>query len=471
MGLPLAVYPGTYTPGAETALHAAVDVINETWAQGNAKLAVFEAKIDALTDESTGWLSTTSAPQVGTATAVAAPVVVEPTVTIPTEISTANVIADYEAEYTKIRALMVGDLTKIFTDYFPEDSATYTSAETWIQAAIDNPSGGLPATVAAQAPYPCVVKPLNLNGSRGVMRADSPEELIAAIARLTRLIAPGSQAPSPQPSPAGRGGAEPSPQPSAAGRGRPDPLPNPLPEGEGAGTRSPAPQPPPAPYLIEAYIPGVEVALEGLLDDGRLRVLALFDKPDPLDGPFFEETIYVTPSRLPAATQAAIAQATADAARALGLRVGPVHAELRVNDAGPWIVEVAGRSIGGLCSQVLRFGVDASLEELILRQAVGLPLGDVGRRDRAAGVMMIPIPAAGLMRKVDGVEAAAAVPLVTAVEITAPLHYPLTPLPEGDSYLGFIFARGETPAAVEAALRAAHSELKFTIEPLLPVVS
>ena len=328
-----------------------------------------------------------------------------------------------------------------------------------------------PATVAAQAPYPCVVKPLNLNGSRGVMRADSPEELIAAIARLTRLIAPGSQAPSPQPSPAGRGGAEPSPQPSAAGRGRPDPLPNPLPEGEGAGTRSPAPQPPPAPYLIEAYIPGVEVALEGLLDDGRLRVLALFDKPDPLDGPFFEETIYVTPSRLPAATQAAIAQATADAARALGLRVGPVHAELRVNDAGPWIVEVAGRSIGGLCSQVLRFGVDASLEELILRQAVGLPLGDVGRRDRAAGVMMIPIPAAGLLRKVDGVEAAAAVPLVTAVEITAPLHYPLTPLPEGDSYLGFIFARGETPAAVEAALRAAHSELKFTIEPLLPVVS
>ena len=175
-----------------------------------------------------------------------------------------------------------------------------------------------PATVAAQAPYPCVVKPLNLNGSRGVMRADSPEELIAAIARLTRLIAPGSQAPSPQPSPAGRGGAEPSPQPSAAGRGRPDPLPNPLPEGEGAGTRSPAPQPPPAPYLIEAYIPGVEVALEGLLDDGRLRVLALFDKPDPLDGPFFEETIYVTPSRLPAETQAAIERATADAARALG---------------------------------------------------------------------------------------------------------------------------------------------------------
>ena len=150
MGLPLAVYPGTYTPGAETALHAAVDVINETWAQGNAKLTAFEDKIGALTDEGTGWLSTTTAPQVGAADTIAAPVVVEPNVTIPTEISTANILADYEAEYMKIRALMVGDLTKIFTDYFPEDSATYNAAETWIQAAIANPSGGLPATVAAQ---------------------------------------------------------------------------------------------------------------------------------------------------------------------------------------------------------------------------------------------------------------------------------------------------------------------------------
>ncbi|MBK7217995.1 MAG: ATP-grasp domain-containing protein [Candidatus Promineofilum sp.] len=249
---------------------------------------------------------------------------------------------------------------------------------------------------------------------------------------------------------------------------------DPLPRGEGAQALSPAPPPPPspapAPYLVEAFIPGIEVALEGLLDDGQLHVLALFDKPDPLDGPFFEETIYVTPSRLPAETQAAIARATADAARALGLRAGPVHAELRVNDAGAWIVEVAGRSIGGLCSQVLRFGVDASLEELILRQAVGLPLGDVERRDRAAGVMMIPIPAAGLLRKVEGVEAAAAVPLVTGVEITAPLHYPLTPLPEGDSYLGFIFARGDTPGAVEEALRVAHGEMQFTIDPLLPIL-
>ena len=276
-----------------------------------------------------------------------------------------------------------------------------------------------PVAVAARVPYPCVVKPLNLNGSRGVIRADSPAELVAAVGRLARLLA-----------------------------------------ADGA----------PRPYLVEAFIPGVEVALEGLLDDGQLRVLALFDKPDPLDGPFFEETIYVTPSRLPAATQTTIAATTAAAASALGLCVGPVHAELRVNADGAWLVEVAGRSIGGLCSQVLRFGIDASLEELILRQAVGLPLGDIGRRDRAAGVMMIPIPEAGLLRAVEGVEEAAAVPLVTGVEITARLHYPLKPLPEGDSYLGFIFARGETPAEVEAALRVAHGKLRFTIDALLTVL-
>ena len=278
-----------------------------------------------------------------------------------------------------------------------------------------------PAVVAAQTPYPCVVKPVNLNGSRGVMRADSPAELTAVITRLTRLLAAGLSGPQP--------------------------------------------------YLVEAFIPGVEVALEGMLDGGRLTVLALFDKPDPLDGPFFEETIYVTPSRLPQATQETIAATTADAARALGLVAGPIHAELRVNSDGAWIVEIAGRSIGGLCSQVLRFGVDASLEELILRQAAALPPGDTTRAERAAGVMMIPIPQAGLLRGVSGVDEAAAVPLIESVEITARLNYPLVPLPEGDSYLGFIFARGDGPAAVEQSLRRAHACLRFEIDPLLPLLT
>ncbi len=281
-----------------------------------------------------------------------------------------------------------------------------------------------PNAVAALAPYPCVVKPVNLNGSRGVMRADSPEELVAAIGRLARLI--------------GRETAE------------------------------------PRPYLVESFLPGFEVALEGMLDAGKLTVLALFDKPDPLDGPFFEETIYVTPSRLPPATQAAIEATTAAAARALGLRDGPIHAEMRVNDeengVGVWILEVAGRSIGGLCSQVLRFGVGDTLEELIVRQAAGLPLGDTYRSDRAAGVMMIPIPHAGLYRGVNGLEEASAVPLIDSIEITARPNYPIVPLPEGDSYLGFIFARGDTPENVEAALRDAHGRLNFTIDALLPVL-
>ncbi|MBK9712225.1 MAG: ATP-grasp domain-containing protein [Kouleothrix sp.] len=280
----------------------------------------------------------------------------------------------------------------------------------------------LPA-LAAEVEYPCVVKPLRLNGSRGVIRADDPTEFVAAARRLAALLE------------------------------RSDPAPG------------------PKPFLVERFIPGFEVALEGLLDHGRLQVLALFDKPDPLDGPFFEETIYVTPSRLPPETQAAIARCASDAAAALGLREGPMHAELRVNQAGPWIVELAGRSIGGLCSKTLQFGTDASLEELIVRQACGLPVESLSRAGSAGGVMMIPIPGEGLLRRVDGVAEAAAVPGVEGVDITAQLNYPVVPLPEGDSYLGFIFARGETAGAVEAALREAHAKLRFLIQPAIPLLS
>lgn len=278
----------------------------------------------------------------------------------------------------------------------------------------------LPALVPAVT-FPCVVKPLRLNGSRGVIRADNPAQCLAAIRRLTALL---------------------------------DRI-------EGVGVHE---------FLIEDFVPGFEVALEGLIDHGQVQVLALFDKPDPLDGPFFEETIYVTPSRLPEATQAAICAVTAAAARAVGLERGPLHAELRINEHGPWMIELANRSIGGLCSRTLRFGTDASLEELILRQAVGLPVDTLSREGQAGGVMMIPIPQAGILRAVDGVAEARAIPGIEAVEITAPLNYPLTPLPEGDSYLGFIFARGSDPATVEAALRAAHACLRFTIVPAIELV-
>lgn len=280
-----------------------------------------------------------------------------------------------------------------------------------------------PAQVASQVEYPCVVKPLRLSGSRGVIRANTPDELIAAFSRTRKmLLADGS----------------------------------PLEETS---------------LLVERFIPGFEVALEGILTDQKLKVLALFDKPDPLDGPFFEETIYVTPSRLPAATQAAIAECTAKAAVVLGLRTGPVHAELRVNDDGPWIVEMAGRSIGGLCSTILQFGVDMCLEELILRQAIGMEIGALDREDQAVGVMMIPIPGAGMLRGVQGAEEAQATPGIVGFEMTARLHNPILPLPEGDSYLGFLFARGDSPAQVEAALREAHGKLKFAIDPLLPVIN
>ncbi|MFZ1396985.1 MAG: ATP-grasp domain-containing protein, partial [Candidatus Promineifilaceae bacterium] len=190
----------------------------------------------------------------------------------------------------------------------------------------------------------------------------------------------------------------------------------------------------------------------------------IFDKPDPLEGPFFEETIYVTPSRLPESVQQQIVETAAAGAAALGLQLGSVHAELRVNEAGAWIVEVNGRSIGGLCSQTLRFDMGMSLEELILRQATGLPVRHLQRETQASGVMMIPIPHGGILRGVSGVAEAQAVPGIDEVTITAPLNNRLVPLPEGESYLGFIFATGRTPDEVETALRQAHARLKFQID-------
>jgi hypothetical protein len=217
--------------------------------------------------------------------------------------------------------------------------------------------------------------------------------------------------------------------------------------------------------LVETFIPGIEVALEGLLTDGKLRTLALFDKPDPLDGPFFEETLYVTPSRLPSSTQIAIAASTADVVAALGLRHGPIHAELRVNAQGPWLLEVAPRSIGGLCSRSLRFSDGLSLEELLLRHALGFDVEAVVRETPAAGVMMIPIPQAGILRQVTGQEEAKLVPAIEDIRITIPIGQEVVPLPEGSRYLGFIFARDTTPVGVESALREAHRRLTCIITP------
>jgi len=280
--------------------------------------------------------------------------------------------------------------------------------------------------LASRVPYPCVVKALSLSGSRGVIRADDPAGFRAAFSRVADLLR--------------------SPQ---------------------IGARR---DPETARILVEQFLPGAEVALEGLLTDGRLSVLAIFDKPDPLDGPYFEETLYVTPSRHPEALQTACAGAVQDAARALGLVHGPVHAELRLTREGPRILEVAARSIGGLCGRTLRFGVGVTLEELLLRHAVdpgtALP---TGRERRAAGVLMLPIRRGGILQEVRGVESARQVPGVEDVVVTAHLDEEIVPLPEGASYLGFAFARGDSPAEVEAALREAGSRIETVVAPKLRV--
>ena len=278
-----------------------------------------------------------------------------------------------------------------------------------------------PERAARQARYPCVLKPLGLSASRGVIRANNPTEFIAAFQRIETLLA--------------------------------DPDIARLHEDQDRFLQ------------VESFIEGREFALEAILTQGEFRLLALFDKPDPLDGPFFEETIYITPSRQDRATQDAIVQTTTGAVQALGLTHGPVHAEMRVNERGVWMLEVAARPIGGLCARVL-----PGLEELILRHAAGVDAGFIALTAPAAGVMMIPIPREGIYVDVQELAAARACPGIEHVIITAKQGQKLVPLPEGASYLGFIFARAETPAAVEQALRTAHSQLRFEIATALPVI-
>lgn len=260
-------------------------------------------------------------------------------------------------------------------------------------------------------PRPWVVKPLGLSGSTGVIRVDEGDDAVTIFARVRTI----------------------------AGDER-------------------------APLLVETFVPGPEVAVEGLLRGGVLEVLAVFDKPDPLDGPYFEETIYVTPSRHRVALLDEVARLAQQACAAVGLTEGPVHAEARLAPEGPVLLEVAGRSIGGLCARTLRFGAGVSLEELILRHALGLPTEGLVREDVAAGVMMLPIPRSGTLREVAGQDQARAVPGVVGLEITVPRGRVVQALPEGDRYLGFLFARGDSPAEVEASLRQAHAALDVVID-------
>jgi hypothetical protein len=266
--------------------------------------------------------------------------------------------------------------------------------------------------------FPCVLKPLDLSASRGVIRANNRAEFAAAADRIRRIV-----------------------------------------------------DDPDADLQVEEYIPGREFALEGLMSRGHLETLAIFDKPDPLEGPFFEETIYVTPSLETAETQAAIVETTRLAASALGLWHGPIHAEMRVNAGGVYMLEIAARPIGGLCSRALRPG-GYTLEELVILHATGaMPRGIEKAATPASGVMMIPVPRAGVFERVAGVNEAREVAGIDDIVITAKTGEKLVPLPEGASYTGFIFASGPHPGFVTNALREAHAALRFEILSALDVLT
>jgi biotin carboxylase len=284
------------------------------------------------------------------------------------------------------------------------------------------PAGADGAGAAAdpRAQFPCVLKPVGLSGSRGVIRADSRAEFAAAFDRISALLARVDV--------------------RAARTGLEDII------------------------LVERFIPGREFAVEGVLTNGALQVFAIFDKPDPLDGPYFEETIYVTPSSLDARSQNQLVSTIQEATDALGLWHGPVHAECRVGPDGVYVLEVAARPIGGLCSKALRFEDGSSLEHGLLRHAVGEDISATRREAVASAVMMIPIPKRGLLRRIDGERDARAVPGVEDVRVTAKLGQLLEPLPEASSYLGFIFARAALPGEADAAVRAAHARMSFAID-------
>ena len=277
-----------------------------------------------------------------------------------------------------------------------------------------------PQPQIASVTFPCVVKPVAMSGSRGVIRADSAGELLEAIDRVREIV--------------------------AREYSRESDLSRQL--------------------LVEDFVPGKEVALEGMLSGGRLAVLAIFDKPDPLDGPFFEETYYITPSRHPAGIRERVIRRVQQACTALGLREGPVHAEVRIRDGDGVIMEVASRTIGGDCARLLQFGTGQGLEDMVISHAIGDPL-PVRPQEGGAGVLMIPIPRAGVLRRVQGIPAARAVPHIDDVMISLRDGYELVPLPEGASYLGFMFARAPSAAQAEAALREAHARLNIVVAPLM----
>lgn len=288
----------------------------------------------------------------------------------------------------------------------------------WFQL-LDIPTG--PEVDLSSVTYPCVVKPVSLSASRGVIRVNNEAELHNACERVLTLLKTES-----------------------------------------------IPAPEKQLLLLEQYIPGQEVAVEALLSKGELQLLAVFDKPDPLEGPYFEETYYISPSRLSAIDQQHLVTTVSAACRAYGLHHGPVHAECRINDQGVWLLEAAARTIGGLCSRLFRFGTGTDLESVVVGHALGQPV-ELKTSDKGVGVLMIPITEAGVLRRVEGVSEATRIPYIVDVIIDIREGNKLVPLPEASRYLGFIFAEAPDAAAAEAALRAAHDCLNIVVAPAIPV--
>ena len=269
-------------------------------------------------------------------------------------------------------------------------------------------------------PLPCVLKPLNMSASRGVIRADNEDEFLRACERLRPIVA------------------------SAQGEFEQSHV------------------------LIEEYIDGIEIAYEGYLYRGELHTITIFDKPDPLVGPYFEETIYVTPSALEVDLQLKIKSVLQDACNAYGLSTGAVHAECRIDqDKKIWILEIASRTIGGDCARILdneNFGI----EELAIMLAIEQPV-EANMPDQARGVMMIPIREHGLLKRVEGLLDANRVEGIDKIDIIISEGHELVPLPEGNQYLGYIFATADTAEKATAAIREAYAHLKFISRPVFKI--
>jgi hypothetical protein len=269
--------------------------------------------------------------------------------------------------------------------------------------------------------YPCVAKPVTLSASRGVIRANNEHELLIALSRISKII-------------------------------------------ESAGPEHPRVA------LIEEYIPGMEYVVEGLLNSGNWQTMAIFGKPDPLEGPFFEETIYIAPPSLKFDVEEKILNTVRATCEAYGLEHGPIHAECRINDDGVWLIELAPRTIGGKCSRIFQSGTGQALEDIVILNALGRRPAPFRFPAAVIGVMMIPVPGPGIVRRVEGFEAARCVDHIEEIEIDIKPGQQLVPWPEGSSYPGFIFARGPSEHLVTEALKTAHRALRFVIAPQLPLV-